>query len=146
MIGYLDRPRETAESCLNGWYITGDIAVIDDEGFIRIVDRFSRFSKIVAKWCRMSRSKRPSPPRSADRPRRRRRGRRICAANAWWRYTSVPRSPPPSSGSGSGDRLPHLWLPKRENLYPVEELPLLGSGKLTARGKTRAEQLAGVTR
>jgi acyl-[acyl-carrier-protein]-phospholipid O-acyltransferase/long-chain-fatty-acid--[acyl-carrier-protein] ligase len=43
--------------------------------------------------------------------------------------------------------LPRLWLPKRENLYPVEELPLLGSGKLNLREvKTRAEQLAGVTR
>jgi len=41
--------------------------------------------------------------------------------------------------------LPRLWLPKRENFYPVEALPLLGTGKLDLRGlKTRAQELAGV--
>jgi acyl-[acyl-carrier-protein]-phospholipid O-acyltransferase/long-chain-fatty-acid--[acyl-carrier-protein] ligase len=39
--------------------------------------------------------------------------------------------------------LPRLWIPKRENLYPVEELPLLGTGKLDLRAvKARAEVLA----
>src|SRR5262249_48112318 len=46
MIGYLKQPGRTAEVFRDGWYITGDLAVIDDEGFIRITDRLSRFSKI----------------------------------------------------------------------------------------------------
>ena len=29
--------------------------------------------------------------------------------------------------------MPRLWIPKRENLYPVESLPLLGTGKLDLR-------------
>ena len=34
--GYLGRPDMTAEVIRDGWYVTGDIAVIDDDGFIRI--------------------------------------------------------------------------------------------------------------
>jgi hypothetical protein len=35
-----------------------------------------------------------------------------------------------------------LWIPKRENLYRVESLPQLGTGKLDLRGlKMRAEEL-----
>jgi acyl-CoA synthetase (AMP-forming)/AMP-acid ligase II len=37
--GYLNRPEDTAESIQNGWLRTGDIARIDDDGFIFIVDR-----------------------------------------------------------------------------------------------------------
>ena len=46
MLGYLNQPERTAEVFHDGWYITGDIALIDDEGFMRITDRLSRFSKI----------------------------------------------------------------------------------------------------
>ena len=39
--------------------------------------------------------------------------------------------------------LPRLWLPKRENLYQVDSLPTLGTGKLDLRGvKAKAQQLA----
>jgi long-chain acyl-CoA synthetase len=37
--GYLNRPEATAESIQDGWLRTGDIARIDDDGFIFIVDR-----------------------------------------------------------------------------------------------------------
>ena len=47
MLGYLDEPDATAEVMRDGWYVTGDIATIDEDGFIRITDRLSRFSKIA---------------------------------------------------------------------------------------------------
>src|SRR5437588_47603 len=47
MLGYLGQPQKTAEVMKNGWYITGDIGCLDDDGFIRITDRLSRFSKIA---------------------------------------------------------------------------------------------------
>jgi long-chain acyl-CoA synthetase len=40
MQGYWQRPDETAKTITeDGWLLTGDIATIDEEGFVRIVDR-----------------------------------------------------------------------------------------------------------
>ena len=46
MNGYLGREDLTAKAIRNGWYVTGDIAALDDDGFLTITDRLSRFSKI----------------------------------------------------------------------------------------------------
>ena len=40
-------PESTRAALRDGWYVTGDIAAIDEDGFIRITDRLSRFSKIA---------------------------------------------------------------------------------------------------
>ncbi|MEO1058166.1 MAG: class I adenylate-forming enzyme family protein [Actinomycetota bacterium] len=37
--GYLNRPEATAEAIQEGWFRTGDIATIDEDGFVFIVDR-----------------------------------------------------------------------------------------------------------
>ncbi len=37
--GYLNRPDATEESIPEGWFHTGDVALIDDDGFVFIVDR-----------------------------------------------------------------------------------------------------------
>ncbi|HJV45292.1 MAG TPA: long-chain-fatty-acid--CoA ligase [Bacillota bacterium] len=39
MEGYWLQPEETARSIVNGWYYTGDMGTIDEEGYIDIVDR-----------------------------------------------------------------------------------------------------------
>ena len=37
--GYLNRPEATADAIRDGWFHTGDIATIDEDGFVFIVDR-----------------------------------------------------------------------------------------------------------
>ncbi|MEZ5165515.1 MAG: AMP-binding protein [Acidimicrobiales bacterium] len=37
--GYLNRPEATAEAIQDGWFRTGDIVHIDEDGFVHIVDR-----------------------------------------------------------------------------------------------------------
>jgi long-chain acyl-CoA synthetase len=39
MMGYWNRQDETSEALVDGWLHTGDIAVVDDEGYFTIVDR-----------------------------------------------------------------------------------------------------------
>ncbi|MFI8280470.1 long-chain fatty acid--CoA ligase [Streptomyces sp. NPDC085929] len=39
MNGYVNRPKETAEAVRDGWFHTGDLARVDEEGFYFIVDR-----------------------------------------------------------------------------------------------------------
>ncbi|CAN5145979.1 long-chain fatty acid--CoA ligase [soil metagenome] len=39
MDGYYQRPEETADALREGWLYTGDIAYVDDEGYVFIVDR-----------------------------------------------------------------------------------------------------------
>ncbi|WP_338021823.1 long-chain-fatty-acid--CoA ligase FadD [Aliidiomarina quisquiliarum] len=39
MVGYLGRPEATAKSIKDGWFATGDMGTVDEQGFFRIVDR-----------------------------------------------------------------------------------------------------------
>jgi acyl-[acyl-carrier-protein]-phospholipid O-acyltransferase/long-chain-fatty-acid--[acyl-carrier-protein] ligase len=44
--GYLKDPEKTAAAFRDGWFVTGDLARFDDDGFLFIEGRLSRFSKI----------------------------------------------------------------------------------------------------
>jgi long-chain acyl-CoA synthetase len=39
MNGYLHRPEDTARAIVDGWFRTGDLGTVDDEGYVRVVDR-----------------------------------------------------------------------------------------------------------
>jgi len=146
MVGYIDQPERTAEALHDDWYITGDIALLDDEGFIRITDRLSRFSKIGGEMVPHLRIEEALSNVLGDGPcavtaiADDQRGERLVAM-----YVSAEIGPADVWQRLADTDLPRLWLPKRENVYSVESLPLLGTGKLDLRGvKTLAHQLSGV--
>jgi acyl-[acyl-carrier-protein]-phospholipid O-acyltransferase/long-chain-fatty-acid--[acyl-carrier-protein] ligase len=144
MMGYLGQPERTADVFRDGWYSTGDIALIDDEGFLRITDRLSRFSKIGGEMVPHIRIEEAIASIIGDAPcavaavADDLRGERLVAM-----YVVPDLSPADLWQKLAATDLPRLWLPKRENIYPVEQLPVLGTGKLDLRGvRTLAERLA----
>jgi acyl-[acyl-carrier-protein]-phospholipid O-acyltransferase / long-chain-fatty-acid--[acyl-carrier-protein] ligase len=131
MLGYLGQPELTAQAFRDEWYVTGDIAAIDEDGFIRITDRLSRFSKIggeMVPHVKIEEAINQVLGNSAvvvtalpDEQ----RGEKLIAF-----YTQNGISRDELWNRLNRSELPKLWIPKRENLYWLESLPLLGSGKI----------------
>lgn len=140
MQGYLGQPARTAEVIRDGWYVTGDIAKIDEDGFIFITDRLSRFSKIAGEMVPHIKiedtinailgeagSAVTSVPDAT-------RGERLVAF-----YVQADMAPEDLWERLSQTELPKLWLPRRDSLVPIEVIPTLGTGKVDLR---RLRQLA----
>jgi acyl-[acyl-carrier-protein]-phospholipid O-acyltransferase/long-chain-fatty-acid--[acyl-carrier-protein] ligase len=139
MIGYLGQPELTTD-----WYNTGDLAVIDDDGFLRITDRLSRFSKIGGEMVPHLKIEEAVHQLFDDCPCAvtgipdDRRGERIALL-----FTRTDIEPAELWRRLSETELPKLWVPKRENIYRVDSLPTLGTGKADLRGiRALAENLA----
>jgi acyl-[acyl-carrier-protein]-phospholipid O-acyltransferase/long-chain-fatty-acid--[acyl-carrier-protein] ligase len=149
MLGYLNQPGRTAQVFQGDWYVTGDIARIDEDGFLAITDRLSRFSKVggemvphllvedmISKACQDS-SGNAAPCAVTGLPDER-KGERLAVL-----YTAPDITPEELWRRLSETDLPKLWLPKLENIHRVDELPLLGTGKLDLRGvRARALELS----
>jgi acyl-[acyl-carrier-protein]-phospholipid O-acyltransferase/long-chain-fatty-acid--[acyl-carrier-protein] ligase len=135
MAGYLGDPEKTAEVIKDGWYVTGDIAAIDESGFIRITDRLSRFSKIGGEMVphvkledcinAMLSDGHSSAVTSVADPIR---GERLVAL-----FTDPGLTPHALWERLCQTDLPRLWLPKREDLHHVDSIPTLGTGKVDLR-------------
>ncbi|HKA00555.1 MAG TPA: acyl-[ACP]--phospholipid O-acyltransferase [Candidatus Solibacter sp.] len=144
MLGYLKQPDRTAEVFRDGWYITGDIALVDEEGFVKITDRLSRFSKIGGEMVPHLKVEEAILSALGDGACAvtgvpdDQRGERLVAL-----YVHPEMSPNDIWQKLNASELPRLWVPKRENIYSVDALPQLGTGKLDLRGvKQRAQALA----
>ncbi|MCK5804016.1 MAG: MFS transporter [Lentisphaeria bacterium] len=146
MMGYLGEPERTADVLRDGWYITGDIAVIDEDGFITLRGRLSRFSKIGGEMVPHLKIE-DEISRALDASEE-----RVCVV------TGVP-------DASKGERLvvlhtaeidsqmicsklreralPALWIPRPGSFVQIDQFPLLGSGKLDLRA---VETLARKTR
>jgi acyl-[acyl-carrier-protein]-phospholipid O-acyltransferase/long-chain-fatty-acid--[acyl-carrier-protein] ligase len=144
MKGYLDQPELTAEVIRDGWYVTGDVATIDAEGYIRITGRESRFGKIGGEMVPLTRIEEalgqtlaldedmvslavtcvPDP----------RKGERLVVL-----HTGLPKPPEEICRELSRAGLPPLWIPSPDSFCQVDRIPVLGTGKVDLR---RLKELA----
>lgn len=134
MKGYLGEPERTAEVIRDGWYITGDIAKMNRSGFITITGRVSRFSKIGGEMVPHELVERELNEILLSDERLiavcggedQKRGEKLLVF-----YIDPERVEPEQLVKKLRERgIPNLWIPKVENFILVDELPLLGSGKL----------------
>jgi len=148
MQGYLNQPEKTAEVIRDGWYNTGDIARIDDEGFIEITGRMSRFSKIGGEMVPHVRieevlnrilhtdsddSMMHAAVTAVPHPTK---GERIVVL-----HTPLSRPLEAVLKQLGESGLPNLWIPSRDSFVEVEQIPILGTGKLDLKAvKQLAEE------
>lgn len=140
MLGYLGQPELTEEALRDGWYITGDIGSMDEDGFITITDRVSRFSKVGGEMV---------PHMAIEEVINRilgeaasvvtaipdeHRGEKLIAF-----YSRNGIDPDELWEKLNHSELPKFWIPKRENIYSIDSIPLLGSGKIDLK---RVKRLA----
>jgi acyl-[acyl-carrier-protein]-phospholipid O-acyltransferase/long-chain-fatty-acid--[acyl-carrier-protein] ligase len=136
MLGYLGQPEKTAEVLRQGWYVTGDIAALDEDGFLQITDRLSRFSKIGGEMVPHVKVEEklhealgtneitfavcgvPDP----------KKGERLVVLHTLseGRLADLLKKLPQLG-------LPNLWTPRPNQFFRVPSLPLLATGKRDLR-------------
>ena len=142
MKGYLGQPEETAKVMHDGWYITGDIAMIDTDGFIHITGRLSRFSKIggemvphirieeaIQKILGLGRG--PAEHRRHSVPDER-KGERLVVV-----HTPLCDVAAGNLRTARQDRPAESVDPGADSFLEVEAIPVLGSGKTDLKGGLR---------
>ncbi|MGL5098189.1 MAG: AMP-binding enzyme, partial [Planctomycetia bacterium] len=138
MVGYLNQPEKTADAVKDGWYITGDVAKVDADGFITITDRLSRFSKIGGEMVPHFKveDRIQSVLSIVD--------RQICAVvgvpderkgeRLMVLHTALDTPVEEVWRRLRDSDLPPLWVPARNCFFEIPELPVLGTGKLDLKG------------
>lgn len=140
MKGYWGREDLTAQVIRDGWYITGDIAKLDEDGFVTITDRLARFSKIGGEMVPHGRVE-EALHHAADADTQifavtgipdEKKGERLAVLHTL-DESRIPAILEKLSASG----LPNLFIPGKQQFVKVEALPVLGTGKLDLRGVKR---------
>ncbi len=140
MQGYLGRDDLTAKVMRDGWYVTGDIALMDEDGFVKITDRLSRFSKIGGEMVPHGRVEEALHEAAEEETQvfavaavaDERKGERLAVLHTL-NEDRIPAIVEKLAASG----LPNLFIPQANQFVKVDALPLLGTGKLDLRAIKR---------
>lgn len=144
MLGYLNKEEATKEVIVDGWFKTGDMAKLDEDGFITITGRLSRFSKIGGEMVPhlkveevLSKLLDQTPDDDADDILHVavtavpdvKKGERLVVL-----YTVDHKTPDEMRQALTDAGLPNIFIPSADSFHKVDSLPVLGTGKLDLRG------------
>ena len=139
MSGYLGQPELTAKVLKDGWYITGDLGYIDDDGFVFVTGRQSRFSKIGGEMVPHIQIEEAITQFVGDNEGQisvavtsvpdEKKGERLIVL-----HTEISKTPAEITKALSEIGLPNLFIPSQDSFIKVEAIPILGTGKLDLRG------------
>lgn len=150
MIGYLNQPEKTRKCIVDGWYDTGDIATLDDEGFIFIQGRQKRFSKIGGEMVPqvlieeklleiMNVDGQPVSDEqvAVTSVEDEKKGEALVVL-----HTAIDQTAAELITGLQTCGLPALFIPQEANFFEVESIPILGTGKFDlGKISTLAEEL-----
>jgi acyl-[acyl-carrier-protein]-phospholipid O-acyltransferase/long-chain-fatty-acid--[acyl-carrier-protein] ligase len=138
MQGYYKMPEQTTKVMRGDWYVTGDVGMIDEDGFIYITGRLSRFSKIGGemvphihieeKLQRMLSDDDEKVAVAVTAVPDERKGERLIVF-----HLPTEKSPAEITKELAASGLPNLWVPGNDCFFEVDEIPVLGTGKLDLR-------------
>ena len=137
MKGYLNNEKQTQKVIQDGWYNSGDIAKVDEDGFLTITDRLSRFSKIGGEMVPHIKIENKIHEILAT-------DKQVCAVTGvpdgkkGERLVVLYTSEVAMEITTLWDKLnrsglPKLWIPKKNSFKKIDAIPLLGTGKVALR-------------
>jgi len=150
MKGYLGQDDLTRQVIQDGWYNTGDIGLIDGDGFIRITGRLSRFSKIGGEMVPhilieeeinkfLGAAGEGTLKAAVTAIPDAKKGERLVVV-----HLPIEKSPAEVQQALMAAGLPNIYIPSADSFIATDHLPILGSGKLDlAEVKKMALKLCG---
>jgi acyl-[acyl-carrier-protein]-phospholipid O-acyltransferase / long-chain-fatty-acid--[acyl-carrier-protein] ligase len=138
MPGYLHQPELTAKVMQGEWYETGDVGYLDQDGFVFITGRQSRFSKIGGEMvphikieeaiCELLGGSEDALNIGVASVPDEKKGERIIVL-----HTKIDKTPSEIVKGLQAAGLPNLYLPSEDCFIEVDAIPILGTGKLDLR-------------